>query len=136
MAGGMAAARAEAETALREKRTRQQQMTGGGAGSTSMSAGDLSAIEQFQAQKQAARKRTNALGQTEAGVPMWKVRPRLLTWLLQFCSVVSREGPRICHSVVAMNLSLRGARTLRRSKQKRSAKCTCRAQRPRRRCAW
>jgi hypothetical protein len=41
--------------------------------------GQLSAIEQFQAQKEAARKRTNALGQTETGLPMWKVRLRLRT---------------------------------------------------------
>ena len=41
--------------------------------------GQLSAIEQFQSQKEAARKRTNALGQTETGVPMWKVRPAAVT---------------------------------------------------------
>ncbi len=53
-------------------------LQGGGDSSLSGAAeqqGELSAIEQFQAQKEAARKRTNALGQTETGVPMWKVRP-------------------------------------------------------------
>jgi hypothetical protein len=73
----MAAARAEAQQALREKRARQQGGPGSSAGGGSgMSSGDLSAIESFQAQKAAAGKRTNTLGQTEAGVPMWKVRLR------------------------------------------------------------